>query len=347
MKINRQVLVAVLEKLAPLLGNNPIMPEYQYFQIDGDHIQVTNGSLLGDIVCSIDTGLNCSVPKEVFDLLASLDVEEVDLKVTGTELQIKTNKIEGKFTVISPSTFKSLPKVDKNDPGSIDPLMIRDVINGLGFCRFGVSKDIASMHYCGVQLNGDKIFSTDRWRVVKWDLVEDVKVKCVVPVKFIDLLKKYQSDVIYLAVIENEITATLADGFLITATLIPGEKYPDLLPHFSSSEKYEEIRFDGNLTPIVERHSVFLKDISPLDRVMLIEIEDGVCTFTSKVPERSNLVEKIGTKSEAELKLGFSVNPTFLREIANKCSSFKFFDNGLILFEADKLHYLMRTGQVE
>ena len=353
MKINRCTFVAILEKLAPMLGSNPIMPEHQYFQIEGNHIQVTNGIILADLTCSIDTGLCCSIPKEVLDLLSSLSVEEVDLKVKESELQIRTNKLEGKFSVLTPPKFQVLPSIDNEDCRNVDSLLLHDVLEGLSFCRFGVSKDVSAGPYCGVQLNGDTIFSTDRYRVVKWNLKEDSGITCIVPVKFIDLLKRFQSSIVSLTVIgDNNLTMILDDGTCITTCLIQGE-YPKLLQYFSSSDECMQIEFGDKLTPIIDRHLVLLKDINPLDRIMLIEIEGGVCTLTSKVPEKANLVEQVDVNVVEGLKLGFSVNPTFLREIASKCSSFKFFANpiptspGLILFEAEKLQYLMRSGKVD
>jgi len=344
MKINRSTFVAILEKMAPMLGSNPLMPELQYFQIEGNHIQATNGIILADLICSIDTGLCCSISKEVLDLLISLSAEEVDLQVKENELKIKTNKIVGKFFVITPPTFQSTPFADNEERVSIDPLLLSDVVEALGFCRFGVSKDIVAGPYCGVQLNKDTIFSTDRYRVTKWELKEDSGITCTIPVKFIDLLKRYQRDIVSLSAVgDNILMAILEDGMCITTCLIPG-KYPELLQYFSSSNTYEQIEFGDKLTSIIERHSTLLGDINPLDRIMLIEIEGGVCTLTSKVPEKANLVEQIDVKVREDLKLAFSVNPTFLREIASKCSSFKFYADGLILFEAEKLQYLMRTG---
>jgi len=346
MKINRQILVATLEKLVPMLGNNPLQPEFQYFQIEGTHFQVTDGVLLVDTSGLIDTGLCCSVPKEVFGLLDSLKVEEVNLEVIEGELQVKTNKIEGKFSVLTPPKFQQLPYSISEDVSCIESSIIRDVIEGLGFCQFGVSRDIAAGPYCGVQINGRNIFSTDRYRIVKWDLEKDTGIKCAVPVKFIDLLKKYRDNIVSLGVVgSTNFVGVLDDKTCISTCLIQGE-YPELLQYFSRSKKYEQIEFGGKLAPVVERHSALLKDIDQFDRTMLIKIGGGTCTLTSNVPEKSNLVEQVDVELREDLKLSFSVNPTFLKEIAGRCSGFKYFDGGLILFEADKLQYLMRSGEV-
>lgn len=354
MKIDRNTFVAILEKLAPILGNNPLVPGDQYFQIEGKHIQVTNGRILVDLICSIDTGLHCSVPKEVLDLLSSLSAEEVDLEVKEDELRVRTNKIKGKFSVLTPPTFKPLPEVDTEKGARIDPLLLNDVIDGLGFCRFGVSKDAASGPYCGVQINGSKIFSTDTFRVVQWNLKEDLGLVCTVPVRFIDVLKRCQRDVESLTVDVNKgvLAAALADGTRVFVEALLGD-YPKLAQYFSCSGEYEQVRFGDKLAPIIERHSSLLKNIDALDRIMLIEIEDGVCTLTSEVPEKANLVEQIDVETSKNFNVAFTVNPTFLREVATRSSSFKFFPEisaegasaGLILFESEKFQYLMRSGR--
>ena len=61
------------------------------------------------------------------------------------------------------------------------------------------------------------------------------------------------------------------------------------------------------------------------------------------MPEKSNLVEQVDVEMAAGEAVSFSVNPIFLQEIANRCSSFKYFTNGLILFETEKLRYVMRA----
>jgi len=350
MKTNRRQFVEVLEKLSPSLGTNVFMPEFQYFQVEGDHIQTFDGVMIADSVSLLDTGLACSIPKGVLGLLSSLDTEEVDLAVKDGELQVKTNKLEGKFSVVTPPKFQPLTSMDTKDMKLVNPKLVDDVVAGLGFCRFGVSKDAAAGPLCGVQINKDTIFSSDRYRVVKWNLDGNTEITCSVPLKFADLLKKNQDKISKLGCMKNEtFIAILDDGTYISTCLLQGQ-YPDLLKYFPDSMNYEQVEFGSSLPPVVDRHLVLLQDMNPLDRVMIIEIKQGICTLTSKVPEKSNLVEQIDVVMGGDSEIGFSVNPTFLKEILSKCSNFKYFDDtqdsnkGLILFETDKLQYLMRAG---
>lgn len=343
MKINRKQFVEALEKLSPALGINILVPEFQYFQIEGNHIQAFDGVLLADLVLPMDTGLTCAIPKDVLSLLASLNIEEVDLVFENDELQVRTTKLEGKFLVITPPKFQSYSQIRADDVKLIDPELIADVVEGLSFCRFGVSKDATAGPTCGVHICQDKIFSTDRYRVVKWNLNGDSGVTCSVPLKFIDLLRRNRNDISELGCIEGKtLIVTLKDGTYISTCLLQG-KYPELMGYFPDSADYKQVEFGESLAPAIARHLLLLKDVNSVDREVLIEAKEGICTLTSKVPERSNLVEHIDVSMEKDSEISFSVNPTFLQEISNRCSNFKYFDSGLILFETDKLQYLMRA----
>lgn len=355
MKIIREQFIEALKKVAAALGSNAIMPEYQYFQVDGDHIQTFDGVILADLIFpGGDTGLKCAVPKEALSLLESLDTQEIDLMVKDGELQVRTSRLEGKFLVMIPPKFRSLNSLD--EAKLIDSNLISGLIEGLSFCRFGVSNDASAGPHRGVRIDKTMLFSTDRYRVVKWDLDGDTEIVCTVPVKFIDLLKRHQSSISKLGFHGTTLIAILNDGTYISACLLQGEfkkvlQYfptsvnPDLEKCFPEPLSQQLVEFDNKLSLIIDRHLVLLKDVSVLDREMIVEIKDGICTLTSKVPEKANLVEHVDVKVSGNPEINFWVNPTFLKEISNKCSSFKFFEGGLILFETEKMQYLMRAGK--
>ncbi len=348
MKFDRKEFVEVLEKVCPALGTNILVPEFRYFQIAGDRIQTTDGVIIMEAAFSKDTGLNCSIPSEVLTLLTSLDAKEVNLVVKDDKLEIKTRKLEGAFAILIPPKFQELKLMGTVDMKLIDPKLVDDVIAGLGFCRFAASKDHASGPRIGIQINRDVLFSTDRFRVLRWNLVGNTHIECVVPVKFVDLLKKHQSRIARLGCIENKtFVALLNDGTYITTCLLRGE-YPKLLEYFPEpSAERKHVEFGNNLSTAIDRHLVLLKNVDTCDREILVEIKEGVCTLTSEVPERSNLVEHLDVEmAEVFEEIGFSVNPLFLQEITSRCSNFEYFLAGLILFETEKFQYVMRATVV-
>lgn len=345
MKVNRKQFIDILEKLSPALGVNPLAPELQYFQIDKGHIQAFDGVLLVDTMTPTGLDFTCAIPREVLSLLASLDTEEIDLVIEGSELRVRTSKLEGKFSLLPLSRFQPLSLVDMGNMKLIDSKLIDDLVEGFSFCKFGVSRDITMGPICGVRIDRGVLFSTNRYRVVKWNLSRDSGIMCSVPLGFIGLLERNQSEISTLGCIEGEtLVAILNDGTYISTCVLQGV-YPDLQKYFPEAVDYKQIEFDESLTLVIDRHLILLKDIDPSDRRVIVEVRKGVCTFTSKVPEKSNLVERIDVKMKAGLELSFSVNPTFLKEVLSRSSSFKYFDEGLILFETNKFQYLMRTGK--
>lgn len=346
MKIDRKEFVEVLEKVRPGIGGNVLVPEHLYFQIDGNRIQTTDGTVIITAKFPLDTGLNCSVPQEVFRLLASLDAEIVDLVVENDMLLVKTSKLEGEFAVLTPAKFKVLGVTpDEEDVKLVDPELVNDVVEGLGFCRFAASKDKTSGARTGVLINGDTLFSTDRYRVLKWNLDGDTGIKASLPIKFIDILKRYQSSISQLSCLETLKTfvAALDDDTYISTSIIDGE-FPEVLKYFPDpSAEYKCVEFENSLSLAIDRHLGLLGAVDACDREILVEATDGICILTSQVPEKSNLVEQVDVEMVAGEAISFSVNPIFLQEITSRCSSFKYFTNGFILFETEKFRYVMRA----
>jgi len=349
MKIDRKQFVEVLRRLSPALGINKLVPEFQYYQIEGNHIQAFNGVMLADTLLPMDLDFACAIPKELLDLLVSLEVDEVDLVVTEDEIEVRTSKLEGKFAILPEPKFQTLGLLAAENAHIIDAALVDDIIEGLNFCAFGVSDDATAGPLCGVQINRNTLYSTDRYRVVRWSLGGDSGIKCSVPPKFIHMLKRYQDEIDTLGYIEDDqLIAILNDEMYISSCVLEGE-YREVEQYFPNSDNYEHVEFGEEFVSAVERHLVLLKTVDPLDRETTIKIADGSCILISRVPEKSNLVENIPVTVDKNTVINFVINLTFLREVVSRCKSFKYFvddqksDNGLVLFETDKLRYLLRA----
>lgn len=347
MKVDRKQFVETLEKVTPALGVNILVPEFQYFQIDGDHVQAFDGVLLVDSVFPVDTKLRCAIPIEVLGLLSSLDVEQVDLVVVNNELRVETTKLEGKFSILDTPKLQPLSSIDVDNMLLIGSELITDLVEGLSFCRFGVSSDKTAGPICGVYLDKDLILSTDRYRIVRWKLDQDSKVTCSLPLKFINLLKRNQNEIFKLGCLGNEtFVVILKDGTYASTCLLQG-KYPNLLQYFPDSTNYRQVEFRKGIVSVIDRHLDLLKDVTPIDRETSVEVKGTTCTLTTKIPEKANLVEDVDVVMGGDTAMSFLINPTFLKEILGRCLSFKYFEEGFVLFETDKLSYLLQARNEE
>jgi DNA polymerase III sliding clamp (beta) subunit (PCNA family) len=340
MKVNRKNLVDCLEMAVSALGTNVLVPNFQYIQINGDVIQATDGNVLITTWANVESLGNFAVPRAFYDLLKNLTTEEVELIFKDDKLKVKTTKLVGTFTTVESSGIMEKNEIDA---GYVFPESIPNFIEGLSFCRFGVSTDETSGSLCGIRIEGKYLYSTDRYRITKWELTDDLGFSCTLPVKFVDILLKHKNDIsaeVGYVPSNNTFFAHFTNADIVT-TVLPGD-YQSLAEYFPKSS-YVEVVFDGEQTHSLEKHVSFLKNVNPLDKELLVKIVNDTCIFISEDPESGILSEDVKILNVKDVELEFSVNPIFLKDIMNICSGFKYFpDNGLILFEADNLRYLVQ-----
>jgi len=340
MKVNRISLVECLEKVIPALGINVLVPEFQYLQISGRRIQATDGALLIESTLpeGSDYGYFAVPGRPFYDLLRNLDKEEVDLIVEESKLKVKTNKIEGTFTILDKVNIK---EVDiPNSLVSVEDFS--NFIQGLNYCRFGVSKDETLGPLCGVRVKENLLLSSDRYRITKWELKSSLSFECSLPVKFIDILLRNKNEIQKMGYTKNDtFVVELKDGTFIVTAVLTGE-YQDLLQYFPVSE-YKEIEFVDDQRDALEKHISFLKNVNLADKEVEVKISKNKCIFTSKDKELGILIEEVEIASSNSSEIEFSVNPIFLKDIMEICSGFKYYvEMGLILFETEKLQYLVQ-----
>jgi len=347
--MDRKVLVNVLSQMKNVVGNNQLVPEYHDFQFDGDHVQATNGSLLMDIHLPFDTGLHCAVPVKFLTLLSGVSGDIISVEATEKKVTIKSNRVLGTFEV-RPSCFEIVAESDvSEDLEDLQKLNhISELVDGLVVVSFGTSPDKASGTYQGVRIKDSRLYSTDRYRVVKWELGFPTGLDVIITTSFIQLLKKHKDSLVYLGPGTNKtFIAKTKEGMTIVSSVIPG-KFPELDQYFEVGADSIQVTFGKALWPTIERHVQVLEPIDLYERITKIEIRDGGAILTSEMPQHSEVTEDIDIIEEINVRLTFWLNPTFLKEIVGFCKGFFFYpDSGLILFVSDKLTYLMRTADFE
>jgi len=347
-KISRADLIDCLRKVAPAIGVSPFVPEFHYFRISGERVQAFDGSMVIDATCRENTGLNCMVPKSFLQLLETLDDDEVELICEENKLIVKTNAVKGTFAVLDKVKFEELVSFsDKNVDAytSHNPEeAYSDLVDALNFCRLAVSKDETSGAICGVRIARNYVLSTDRYRIMKWELKKPVPFECSVPLKFIDMLSRNKDEIDVVGCVDGEkLAAVLKDGTYVHTALLEGD-YPDLLQYFPDSDDYQGVDFGSELDVTLERHINFLKDVDFTDKETSILIQKDKCILTTIHKELGVLEEEFDLLRPAEVEVKFVVNPVFLRDVVKKCSLMKYFvEKQLILFESKVFQYLIQT----
>ncbi|MHA2023815.1 MAG: hypothetical protein ACTSWQ_09160 [Candidatus Thorarchaeota archaeon] len=350
MKINRENFVAALEKVRPALGINVLVPAFQGFIIKGRSVTATDGVVVINTKAVEDTGLDCVVPgPQFYDLLKKLKDNTVELKQEKESLVVKSKRgaVKGTFTLISKIELPSPPDCDVVAGESFNQLA-----TGLNLCRYSVSKDETTGVLCGVHVRGNKIISTDRYRISMYQM-DDLKFDTpfTIPLKFVNILVRCGTKVDSVGVSEdNQMIVMLEDGTLLYTGLLVGE-YKDLTGFFPDDKKdHKTIRFPDKLEPVLERHITFLKDIEPTGKVTNVTLSAKKCRLNSSDMNLGELEEVLDLVDELEGEVAFPINPMHWRDVSKICSEFLYYPEAedqmeLILFRTDNLAYLCKPDR--
>jgi hypothetical protein len=349
MKMNRKNLVNSLEKVYPVVGVNVLVPEFQCFQFKGKIVQAYDGIMRIHTELPEDTEFECGVPgAPILSLLRSLAEEEVELVQSESSILVKAGGLKGSFTI-----QKSIDVRDIEIPQLVydDKSKIEDIVEGLNFCRLAVSKDETAGPICGVMINKDTLLSTDRYRIACWSLGSSFDgLVCILPLKLISIMIKNRHEISAIGYDKesNSFVVLLEDGTRIASSTYEGE-YRDVLQYFpATGSPFVEIKFISGLGDVLERHTIFLANVNPIDKEIVLEVCKNKCTVISKNAELGELVEELEITENLNSNFTFNVNPVFLKDVSGVCSSIKYFpDTGLTLVEKGSLRYLLQTKSGE
>jgi|GEM_PF-4212922 len=360
MKVNRNVFLNCLERVFPAVDKNSLFEEYQNFNFCGKKVLTTNGSIWMETV--LPEGLNWEasiLADPLCSLLKKIAEEEVSLEIKNGKLCIETPTLSGNFAVRPPRTIK-LPSIGEKAL-AVKGEQLNDLISGLDFCRYGVSKDMTIGAYCGVKVREETVWGCDRYRVLSWNLSFKLEgLDFCLPRKVVNLLILERSNLQQLSFTPGKnfggiIEVILSDGTVMVASCLEGE-YTDLNRFFPGvGILAEEVKLDEKFPEILGRHLVVLSDVPNEDKAVEFRVSNQSVTTISKrfVVSGSqdlarSLTEVSGLSAVREgNNFEFSVHPLLLRDAFGICSwTFKYFpDKSVVLFEGEKFKYLVKVRQ--
>lgn len=342
MKINRNELIEKLEFVLPAVGRGSFVLDHQNFHFDGDILFSTDGQT------SIFT--QNPIPEESFsikadsflNLLRNTSSDEVTLEMKDSNLIVRTTKIQGKFR-IEKSREAEIPEAKEAKDLRLCPTLIE----GLRLCRFGICKEKTSGSIGGVRVEGAKVYSTDRFRIHKYNLgISSGVDPFTVPSKFIDIMCKNRDKIQKYGLSGNLFYVLLEDGSIIQSSIYLDD-FPKLEEYFNqlNLEEFSDVVFTSDLGEVLERHlKSFLGGVDFFDKETRFEISKSSCTLYSESKGSGNLVETIELESDiGEHK--FVVNPSLVQEVLQYGKG-KFLyhpTEKIILLDSENLQVLIQT----
>jgi len=336
-KVNRKELLTVLNKLKPGLSTKEITEEFSSFIFIKNHIMTNNNRVC--ILHPFKLKLSLLLPaNELYNLLSSISSEEVGFKLKKDSILIKGSNTRAKLvlkevTEDMQQRYNDIVKI-KEDFKKLP----ENFIDGLKYSLFTISKDAAQESLSCVNIEKNKIMSTDDLRIGSFEMSKKIKDSFLLPYEAVKELIKF--NVKEYCVLENEVIFKTESNVLFCSNTI-NDKFPDIKEYFEFNG--EEIELPGDIADLVKRASILSDGDLDIDKSIDISIKDGKISCKGE-----NNIGWIESESviDFEGELEFTINPNFLLEILDKTNKIKV-GGDRALFEIENFKYLTTLGNKE
>ncbi len=338
--MNRKELLNALSALLPSVASSDAVKELECFKFENDIIRTANEVSIQTIKY-FKTGLVCCVyAKVLFKLLSSMSEEEVDLKVTDTELLIKSGTTKGKIKLVESDLFPELMAVgEKYEPHEL-PDNFKETLD---LCRFSMSTDMSKPDLCAIRVSEDFITSTDSYRITRFDI--NNLIEFMIRDKMLDILLKFDK-LISCQLTDKALIFKVSDDCFVIGPILSFE-FPNIESMFSDS--IELFEFPGeDLKEALERLSIFSESVFKFDRKITLDFNKDLVILSSEEEQHGELVENIPLRGKGKFPVfKISINPMFLLDILKygKCKVGLSGDR-MIEFRTDSFRHVTVLGDI-
>lgn len=186
--MNRKQLVDALELIRPALATTNVIPVFQCFTFKDGEVTAYDDTIaiIGPSDCEDSFGVHGVT---FLGLLASSQVEAVDLSLENQEVKIKLGKSVSKLPYIASEDFLFETPAADSYLGDLD--VTESIVEALRLCLESVSSDETQIALHGVTLQGDTMYSCNGDTMTRVRLKKGIgKHRVLLPTKFCTSLIK-------------------------------------------------------------------------------------------------------------------------------------------------------------
>jgi DNA polymerase III sliding clamp (beta) subunit (PCNA family) len=302
-RMNRIELLTAVEKIKPAISSG-LTDQDNLIMFEGGEVKTFNNEIM--MISPVDISFEGAVPaNEMLSLLQKMNDKSIKISEKGSEL-----RISGKTTkAVLQKSEVEMPEVTVPSKFTLLPINFTE---GLKYCRFTVAESGNVLH--NIMIEGDKIVSSDNYRITEYTLEKDVFKKtqlipapiCTTLISFTPI--SFASNKSWLF-FKNEEEAVLCIRRV-------EEKFPDIQSILKEKFKGEKVSLPENLKEALERAKILsAEDMVTGNRTVDITIDNdhilcqGECSM-------GRIDEEIKIEYSGK-KIFFSIVPDFLYQILN------------------------------
>jgi hypothetical protein len=337
MKVNRNELLMILDRVKPGLAKKEIVEQAAHFIFANNEVTTFN-----DMVCIMHpypSEIEFSVRGlEFYKMMSGISEEEVDLTMEGSNLKIKTKKTKAALSTLVGEAASVKPVIEalrkiisvQDFWNPISP----DFLFGLNICSFSASKDVTSGVKSCCAIRNDSIYTTDNIRASIY-MMEKPMIAMALPVK--SVLDMLNYEITSYGISENWAHFKTDSNIVFSCKLMKGE-YPFALVEGLFSEAPTDIVFPPELVTVVNSMVTLTEGDGEADRSISLTIENN--EIECKAQKELSWITKSVDVEYAGPKIKILINPIFFSQILKRATSCSIINNRGMFFSDNFSHIL-------
>lgn len=330
MKIDRKALCGALESVKPgLAKDDSILEQASSFAFMGNRIVTYNDTIsISAEVPGLDL-YGAIKAEDLYKFIKKLKKDEIEISLGDNQVLIKSGRSKAGLNI-----YQTVVLPVKDELGTISQWydLPPDFITGVSLAYPLCSKDLTKPKLLCVHIREDGIIeASDGYRIMQYNTGDGIPVGDFLLIK--NTARSLCSyGVTQIAQTQGWTHFRTGDKRIIFSCRMFNDVYPDTSGFFKV--KGTEIKLPKTLKDALELGSVFSNNtLDAVDMVDLL-IEDRKLLIRAENENGSWFEEPLNIRYEGE-PIAFSIPPTFLIELLNKCDSCILNDN-TITFKGDK-----------
>lgn len=305
-----------------------------YFE--GNNLIASNNGMI--IQIPFKTDFQCFMnPEKIIKYLEKVKDKDINISFENDNLILKNKKTE--LILTSYLNIKDTVKLKKIKEWKKLPL---DFYKALQYCMYSSTNNEYINHsYIGYFIfNGDKVFSTNNYKLGEYTLSEKMDSFNIYTLIIISLMKI--KDIIEYSVLDDIITFRTKDNIIIYCENknIDMPEYKNIL---KLSDNNVEIDFIDCLVEGFDFCEILSKELNEEDKLILFEIDKDNLLISIETLE-GKLKYNYKLNKEYKDKISFMLNPDLLKEIIKQKDFKCYYDKWKMFFINDNYKFVCKVA---
>lgn len=313
MQFKKKDIEKILSSIRPNLAQKNMDSQLSHIFFTGQNILSFNGKVAINHLCK--TEMNFSVDgQKLFSVISRMPGENITLTEKEDSLSIKgESKAEASLKIMK--DISVLEQADFLNKKFLKWNPVPEGFNeGVNLCKFSVSKDLTKPALSCIYINEDKIFSSDNFRISKWEMDKKIPDSFLIPGNSANILSGFK---ISHYIIKSPWLHFKAEDDVVVSCLSVSAEFPDVEDFFNV--KGSALILPEGSKELIEDVSVMLEEEFKQDEFIDISFsEKDSAIYFSGEGNLGSFKKALTSNTKIKKDFHIKINPDFLISILNK-----------------------------